>query len=149
MVPTAASRSRRQDERMDVALARQRVQDARVGRLGTLTLDGRPHLVPVCFALLDEVAYTAVDGKPKSTLRLRRIQNIEKTSATCLLVDHYDEDWAGLWWVRLDGSARVVTSATEADRARSALTTKYRQYDTIAIPGPVIAFEITAWSFWP
>ena len=134
---------------MDPALAKQRVHEARVGRLGTVTPDGRPHLVPVCFALLDEVAYTAVDAKPKSTLDLRRLRNIEATPATCLLVDHYDENWTQLWWVRLDGSARVVGSAPEAERAKQALTSKYPQYATVAIPGPVIALEISAWAAWP
>ena len=134
---------------MDLTLAKQRVHDARVARLGTITPDGRPHLVPVCFALLDGVAYTAVDAKPKSTLDLRRLENIRETPATCLLVDHYDEDWTQLWWVRLDGAARVVGSAPEADRAKNALTTKYPQYENVAIPGSVIAFEITAWVAWP
>jgi PPOX class probable F420-dependent enzyme len=134
---------------MDPTLARQRVRDARVGRLGTVTGDGRPHLVPVCFALLDEIAYSAVDAKPKSTLQLRRLQNIEATPATCLLVDHYDEDWTQLWWVRLDGPARVVASAPEAAQATDALTIKYPQYDTVAIPGPVIALEVATWTVWP
>ena len=134
---------------MDPTLARERVRDARVGRLGTVTRDGRPHLVPVCFALIDEIAYTAVDAKPKSTRRLRRLENIEATPATCLLVDHYDETWTHLWWIRLDGAARVVTSPPEAAAATSALTTKYPQYDTVAIPGPVIAIEIAAWTTWP
>lgn len=117
--------------------------------MGTVTSDGRPHLVPVCFALVDEVVYTAVDAKPKSTLDLRRLKNIEANPAACLLVDHYDEHWADLWWVRLDGSARVVASASEAARAKGALRAKYPQYDTVAIPGVVIALEITAWSVWP
>jgi PPOX class probable F420-dependent enzyme len=135
--------------RTDRALALQRVRDARVGRLGTTTPDGRPHLVPVCFALLDEMVYTAVDGKPKSTGTLRRIRNIETTAATCLLVDHYDENWDNLWWVRLDGAARIVGSSGEAELARAALTTKYRQYESVAIPGPVIALEIATWAMWP
>jgi PPOX class probable F420-dependent enzyme len=134
---------------MDLLLAKQRVHEARIGRLGTITLDGRPHLVPVSFALLDEVVYTAVDAKPKSTLELRRLQNIEANRATCMLVDHYDEIWTHLWWVRLDGSARVVRSGPEAERAKNALSAKYPQYETVAIPGPVIAFEIAAWAVWP
>jgi PPOX class probable F420-dependent enzyme len=134
---------------MDLLLAKQRVHEARVGRLGTITLDGRPHLVPVCFALLDEVVYTAVDTKPKSTLELRRLQNIEANPVTCMLVDHYDEIWTRLWWVRLDGSARIVRSGPEAERAKNALSAKYPQYETVAIPGPVIAFEIAAWAVWP
>jgi PPOX class probable F420-dependent enzyme len=134
---------------MDLLLAKQRVHEARVGRLGTITGDGAPHLVPVCFALLDDVVYTAVDAKAKSTLKLRRLQNIETHPATCMLVDHYDENWTTLWWVRLDGSARVVGSAPEAERATNALTTKYHQYSTVAITGPVIAFEIATWTAWP
>jgi PPOX class probable F420-dependent enzyme len=134
---------------MDRGLATQRVGDARVGRLGTVTLEGRPHLVPVCFALVDDIAYAAVDAKPKSTLALRRLRNIEETPATCLLVDHYDENWADLWWVRLDGSARVVGPGPEGERARDALRSKYPQYETVAIPGPVIALEISEWTAWP
>ena len=134
---------------MDMVLARQRARDARVGRLGTVTPDGRPHLVPVCFALLEDVAYTAVDGKPKSTRELRRLQNIESTPATSLLVDHYEEAWTQLWWIRLDGSARIVSSAAEAERAELALRAKYPQYEHVAVPGPVIALEVAAWGMWP
>ena len=130
-------------------LAKQRVRDARVGRLGTVTPDGRPHLVPVCFALREETLYTAVDAKPKSTLALRRLVNIEATPSTCLLVDHYDEDWTHLWWVRVDASARVVRSGLEAQRAKDALKAKYPQYQTVDIPGSVIALEIVAWVSWP
>jgi PPOX class probable F420-dependent enzyme len=133
---------------MDLVVARQRVRDARVGRLGTVTTAGRPHVVPVCFALVDDVAYSAVDAKPKSTLELRRLQNIRATPATTLLVDHYDEEWTQLWWVRLDGTARVVGSGPEAAQATAALTAKYLQYEHVAIPGPVIALDITAWVAW-
>jgi PPOX class probable F420-dependent enzyme len=134
---------------MDIVLARQRVAEARVARSATARPDGRPHIVPCCFALGDDVAYTAVDGKPKSTLALRRIENILATPATCLLVDRYDEDWSALWWVRVDGKARVVESAAEDDQARRALATKYHQYRHVAIPGPVIALDITTWTAWP
>ncbi len=134
---------------MDLVLAKQRVRDARVGRLGTVTPDGRPHLVPVCFALREETLYTAVDAKPKSTLALRRLANIEATPSTSLLVDHYDEDWTHLWWVRVDASARVVRSGPEAQRAKDALKSKYPQYQTVDIPGSVIALETVAWVSWP
>ncbi|MGH9303102.1 MAG: TIGR03668 family PPOX class F420-dependent oxidoreductase [Acidimicrobiales bacterium] len=134
---------------MDLALARRRVEGARVARLGTATVGGRPHLVPCCFALLDDVAYSAVDAKPKSTLALRRIENIIANPAACLLVDYYGEDWTELWWVRLDGIGRVVESRSEDDRAKRALRSKYSQYDELSIPGPVIALGITRWTAWP
>ena len=45
----------------------------RVARLATVGPDGRPHVVPICFALDGDTLYTAVDSKPKSTRRLRRL----------------------------------------------------------------------------
>jgi PPOX class probable F420-dependent enzyme len=134
---------------MDLSLAKQRVHGARVGRLGTVASTGRPHLVPCCFALLDAVVYTAVDAKPKSTLALRRIDNIVAHPAVCLLIDHYEADWSALWWVRLDGTGRVVDSPSEIEAAKQALVAKYPQYGQVAIPGPVIALEIQTWTTWP
>jgi PPOX class probable F420-dependent enzyme len=135
---------------MDLTIAHGRVRDARVGRLGTVTRSGEPHLVPCCFALIGDVAYTAVDDKPKSTRMLRRLENVQDNPACCLLVDEYHEDWTELWWVRLDGIARIAQAgSSEEDLAKDALTSKYAQYETIAIPGPVIALEITTWVGWP
>jgi PPOX class probable F420-dependent enzyme len=134
---------------MDLTLARQRVHEAAVGRLGTVTGTGRPHLVPCCFVLLGDTAYTAVDAKPKSTLALRRIDNLKEHPAFSLLVDHYEGDWAALWWVRVDGTGRVVDSPVESAEATRALADKYPQYGRVAIPGPVIALEIDTWRAWP
>lgn len=135
---------------MDPGLARRRVVEARVGRLGTITPEGRPHLVPCCFALVGEVAYTAVDAKPKSTLELRRLSNVAGNPAASLLVDHYEEDWASLWWVRLDGRAKVLPAGNEEeDAALRALADKYQQYREVAIPGRVIALEVHRWASWP
>ena len=135
---------------MDPSLARSRAGSARIARLGTVRADGSPHLVPCCFVLDGDTAYTAVDGKPKSTTMLRRIRNIEQQPAVSLLVDHYDEDWSTLWWIRMDGHARVVESPEEADRARDSLRTKYLQYSAgISLDGAVIAVEISRWAWWP
>ena len=65
-----------------------------MARLGTVTADGRPHLVPCCFALDGDTFHTAVDGvKVKSTTALRRLDNVRVHPATSILVDHYDDDW--------------------------------------------------------
>ena len=93
---------------MDNHHARRRFADARVARLGTVRTDGTPHLVPVTFAVDDDVIYTAVDAKPKRTTRLQRLQNLAAQPRCTLLVDHYEDDWSGLWWVRADGDAAVV-----------------------------------------
>ena len=128
---------------------RTRVAEARVGRLGTVTPDGRPHLVPCCFVLEGETVYSAVDAKPKSTLALRRLRNVRATGGVSLLVDHYDEDWSGLWWVRLDGTGRVLDAGPERDRALAALADKYAQYRRDPPPGPVLALDVTTWRAWP
>ena len=127
---------------------RSRVAAARVGRLATTGADGRPHAVPVCFALVGDVVYTAVDHKPKRHHRLRRIANVEATGRACLLVDEYAEDWSTLWWVRVDGRGRVVDDPGEAARAVSALTDKYPQYRERPPQGPVLAVDVTGWAGW-
>jgi PPOX class probable F420-dependent enzyme len=125
-----------------------RAAGARVARLATVDPAGRPHLVPVCFALSGDVAYTAVDDKPKRGARLRRVANIEATGVACLLVDEYDEDWARLWWVRLDCRARVVVDPAEAAAATAALVGKYEQYAARPPAGPVLALEVVGWRGW-
>ena len=125
------------------------VAAARVGRLATVTPDGRPHVVPCCFALVGEVIYSAVDGKPKSTLALQRLANVVAHPAASLLVDHYDDDWSTLWWVRVDGAARVVDDPAEGDVALPHLAARYPQYRDVPPPGDVLAIDATRWRSWP
>lgn len=120
----------------------------RVGRLATVGADGSPHVVPVCFALLGDVAYTAVDHKPKRSTSLRRTANLRATGRACLLVDEYAEDWSRLWWVRLDGRGRVVEDAHERSGAVAALVEKYTQYAAQPPQGPVLAVDVVRWSGW-
>ena len=134
---------------MDDAVARERVSAARVGRLATVTAEVRPHVVPCCFVLDGDTLYSVVDGKPKSTLSLRRLDNVAAHPFASLVVDHYDDDWSMLWWVRLDGRARVVTEADERLRALALLTEKYDQYVTTPPPGDVLAIDVTSWRAWP
>jgi PPOX class probable F420-dependent enzyme len=121
---------------------------APVARLGTVTADGAPHLVPVVFALQDEVVYTAVDAKPKTTQRLRRLANIERNPRVSLLVDHYAEDWTQLWWVRIDGVAAIHHDGTAMRAGRDLLRSKYDQYQSVPLNGPVIAVAVQRWSSW-
>jgi PPOX class probable F420-dependent enzyme len=126
------------------ATPEERLAAARVGRLATVTPDGRPHVVPVCFALRDGRIYTAVDAKPKSTRALRRLENVRATGRASLLVDHYEEDWSRLWWVRVDGAAEVLDSEAGID----ALAAKYEQYRAARPVGPVIAIAPERWRSW-
>ena len=133
---------------MDDAILRQRVEAARVGHLATVRPDGRPHVVPCCFALVDDTVYSAVDAKPKSTLALQRLRNLEAHPAASLVVDHYEDDWAQLWWIRLDGAARIA-AGDERNAALAALAAKYAQYVDAPPPGAVIALDVETWRAWP
>jgi PPOX class probable F420-dependent enzyme len=124
------------------------VGSTRVAHLSTVGADGRPHLVPVCFVLIGDVVYTAVDHKPKRSTRLRRLANIEATGHACVLIDQYSEDWSALWWVRLDGRGRVVNDPAERERAVAALVDKYQQYADQPPAGPVLAVDVTGWTSW-
>lgn len=124
---------------------------APVAMLATAGLDAVPHLVPVVFALPEQrgdILYTAIDAKPKTTQRLRRLVNIEHNPAVSLLVDHYDDDWSRLWWVRVDGVATIHHSGVEMATGYAELRAKYHQYQRVELNGPVVTVEIRRWSSW-
>ena len=128
--------------------SRERVAAARVARLATVRPDGAPHVVPVTFALTaDGRLVTAVDEKPKSTTALQRLANVEVDPRVSLLVDHYDEDWRQLWWVRLDGIAEILDAAGMAPLV-DALAAKYPQYRDAPPPGPVVVVTIGTVRSW-
>ncbi len=121
---------------------------ARVARLATVGADGRPHTVPICFALDNRTLYFAVDAKPKRTTDLKRLRNIAANPSVSILVDHYEDDWARLWWVRLDGTARVVTGDAEVEKAQHLLSQRYAQYRAARPAGPVVAVAIEGVTGW-
>jgi PPOX class probable F420-dependent enzyme len=130
------------------AALRRRAEAWPVARLATVSADGVPHLVPCCFAVAGDVAYSVVDHKPKRSPALRRLDNIRANPAVCLLVDHYDHDWSQLWWVRFDGGARLLTDGPEHATALARLCSKYEQYRTTPPSGTVVALDITAVRSW-
>jgi PPOX class probable F420-dependent enzyme len=126
--------------------ARERFAAARVARLATADAEGRPHLVPVVFAVRDDTVYSAVDAKPKRTTSLRRLANVTVNPAVSLLVDHYEDDWGRLWWVRADGRGRLLDgSGPEAGRAIELLHERYPQQRAT---GAVLAVDVGRWSGW-
>lgn len=129
--------------------ARRRFADARVARLATADARGRPHLVPIAFAIDGDTVYSAVDDKPKRHTALRRLANVRVNSAVALLVDRYDDDWTKLWWVRADGVGRVLEpDVNEALHAVSLLAHRYRQHMERRPTGWVLAVDVTRWSGW-
>jgi len=119
-----------------------------VARLATVTPEGVPHLVPVVFAVDQDVIYTAVDAKPKTTQRLRRLTNIENNPRVSLLVDHYADDWTQLWWVRADGDAVIHRDDEAVPAGYRLLRAKYSQYQSVPLDGPVITVTVRRWSSW-
>ena len=130
------------------------LESARHGYLSTASSDGDPHLQPVVFQALGDALYIAIDEKPKTTLRLRRLTNIESNPRFALLIDRYEDDWSQLWWILLRGPAAVLWpsqwDADEASQAISALRAKYRQYESMSLEDrPLLKLtpeRITRWS---
>ena len=117
-----------------------------MARLATIRPDGSPRVVPISFALDGDTLYSAVDEKPKRTRRLARLADIERDARVEVVIDHYDDDWSRLWWVRLRGRAHVVD---RDERALELLCAKYAEYRERPPVGPFIVFDIeerTAWS---
>jgi PPOX class probable F420-dependent enzyme len=130
------------------SLLRDKVTGSRVAHLATTDSGGRPHLVPIVFALDGDTLYTAVDAKPKRSRTLRRIENARERPHVTVLVDRYAEDWSRLWWVRLRGRGRVLEAGEEAERALALLVEKYGQYAEAPPTTPVLAIDIREWRGW-
>lgn len=128
--------------------ARQRFEAASVARLATVSSSGAPHLVPFTFAVDGDLLCFAIDHKPKSTLDLRRLRNIRENDQVSAIVDHYDDDWSQLWWVRADGHAQVVESDEQRSRLIELLQAKYVQYLEHPPEGPVVVIKVSQWSGW-
>jgi PPOX class probable F420-dependent enzyme len=127
---------------------RARVAASPVARLATLRADGTPRLVPVTFVLLDGMLWSAVDDvKPKSGRRLARLDDVDRDPRAALLVDHYEDDWDRLWWVRVDGTAEI-RDAPACRPALDALAAKYPCYRDAPPPGPVLVLTPERWAGW-
>ena len=113
--------------------------------------DGRPHLVPIVFAVAQRsahgVIYSVVDAKPKRTTALRRLANVSENPRVSVLADHYEEDWDRLWWVRADGSGRLLTEL-EAPEAAAAVALLHARYPQQRAIGTVLAVDVERWSGW-
>lgn len=131
----------------------ERVRAAPVGRLATRGPGDRLDLVPFVYAWLPGAGpygrlVSAVDHKPKAHGRLQRFENVAAHPEVTVLVDHYEDDWAALWWVRLRGSGREVMGEGSRAEAIDALVAKYRHYRERAPTGAVLAVEVTSVTGW-
>src|SRR5262249_2646492 len=120
---------------MLAAAAGRFLQSQRVAHLATANAEGKPHVIPVCFAMLDDRVYIVIDEKPKrgSPLALRRVRNLLENPRVALVADAYDEDWSKLGFVLLHGSARLIADGEEHARALAALRARYVQYRAMSL----------------
>jgi PPOX class probable F420-dependent enzyme len=128
---------------MDLVRCWELLGTARVARFATTA----PRIVPVTFAVVGETVVHAVDHKRKATRALARLEDLRNDPRASLLVDRYDENWSVLWWVRVDGIARVEEAAN-ACAAVDALVAKYPQYRERRPEGPVVALDVERISGW-
>ena len=122
----------------------------RVARLATADAAGRPHVVPICYALSDGTVYFTIDEKPKRAGReLKRLANLRANPAAALVVDRYDEDWSRLGWVMIRGRAEILAAGPEHDRAQASLRARYPQLLGMRIEElPVVAVRIERATSW-
>ena len=133
---------------MNTAELRRRFAASPVARLSTIRPDGAPHVVPIVFALVGETVYSAVDAKPKRSRDLQRLANVRAEPRCALLVDHYEDDWRRLWWVRADGIGKVVAAPAGEHPGIQALVERFPQYRDEPPSGPLLVVTVQRWSGW-
>ena len=117
------------------------VDAARIAHLGTVTLDGTPHVVPVCPALdLDRILIASAYD--------RKVANIRDNQNVCISFDEYSEDWEhGLKQVIVFGKAYLVDGGPEFERDAALLNQKFPQYPVSTypiVPETTVIIEIRA-----
>ncbi len=131
-------------------------QAQRSARLATADADGRPSVVPVCYAFDGQRFYTPLDEKPKraNDTALRRVRNIQARPEVALLIDRYEDDWSQLGYllVHADAALLMPDDAPAADERAHALTllrARYPQYRAMALEArPLIALTPRRVSSW-
>jgi PPOX class probable F420-dependent enzyme len=131
-----------------IAELRERFHSSAVARLATVRPDGAPHLVPVVFAASGDTVWLAIDAKPKRTTQLQRLTNLRREPRCALLVDHYEEDWDRLWWVRADGLGEVIDEPGPGHPGLAALIERHPQYHVQPPAGPLVVVSVERWSGW-
>ncbi|WP_416897547.1 MAG: TIGR03668 family PPOX class F420-dependent oxidoreductase [Minwuia sp.] len=123
----------------------------RVGHLATASAEAVPHVVAICFAIVDSRIFIAIDEKPKSgdPLQLKRLRNIAENGQVCMLVDRYDDDWSKLGWVMFRGRARIVATGGDHPQAIELLRERYPAYAGMDLEGrPMIEITVETVTSW-
>jgi len=126
---------------------------SRVAHLATASRDGRPHVVPLCYAVLDENTLVfALDDKPKAAGRtLRRMRNLAENERFALVVDRWDESWNRLAYVLVEGTGALLEDDARGAGAIEALRARYPQYVEMGLRAgahPVVELRIESVHRW-
>ncbi|MBF6614651.1 MAG: TIGR03668 family PPOX class F420-dependent oxidoreductase [Chloroflexi bacterium] len=128
------------------------ITSQRVAHLATADAEGRPHVVPVCYAFDGHYFYIALDDKAKSVAptRLKRVRNILVNPHVSLLIDSYYEDWRRLSYLLVSGAAHLEEAGTtHHTQAVTLLREKYPQYRAMKIDQrPLIVIEAVTVHGW-
>ena len=130
---------------------KQAVASMRVARLATSDPQGTPHVIPICFHYDGHRFYSVLDQKPKRTAvtNLKRVRNILSNPKVALVIDHWQEDWQGLWYVLINGTADLLHEGEEHQQALSSLREKYPQYRAMDLDtNPIIRITPTHTIRW-
>jgi PPOX class probable F420-dependent enzyme len=136
--------------RLSEAECWRRLAAAPHGVLATVHPERGVDAVPVVFAVVDRTVVVPIDRvKDKRSTDLQRVRNLEREPRCALLVDHYEDDWSRLWWVRLHAEGALVEAGPDLAGATAALAERYPAYRD---PGAIVAVlhltptRITGWS---
>jgi PPOX class probable F420-dependent enzyme len=127
------------------------LRSARVAHLATADRKGRPHVVPICFAVDGWELFTPLDEKPKKSppLRLKRARNIILNPKVAVLVDHYEENWRRLTYILIHGRAMLAMRGKKHRKAVRLLRKKYSQYRSMRLEErPVIIVRYLSAHSW-
>ena len=123
----------------------------RVARFATADAAGRPHVVPICYALRDNrcTSRSMRSRRGSPAQGSNASPTCERTRRAALVVDSYDEDWSRLGWVMMQGRAEVLEVGPEHDLAQASLRARYPQLATMRIEGlPVVAVRVDHVASW-
>jgi len=133
--------------------ARAFLDDHAVGHLATADAAGAPHVVPVCYARIDDALYFVADDKPKrgGPRALKRLANIAANPRVALVVDDYDDAWRHLAFLLVHADAAPVDDPEEYAAAVAALHARYAPYRAMTLAlatHPMVRLRPRRCHFW-
>ena len=87
--------------------------------------------------------------KAKRGPLLQRLRNLAGDGRAVLLVDHYDDDWSQLWWVRVHGRAHEADADGQPARRAGRAFPAYARAGAVTSVIVLAPSEIIGWAAEP